>query len=89
VSAASYGPVAQAGWNGVASRIGADGSVDGICVGTNYASDALYYYYRPARDDEHGYGPVLLAGAEMIRVLQNPHLDIHELWGGASAYSVK
>jgi rhamnogalacturonyl hydrolase YesR len=89
VSGPSYGPVAQVGWNGVASRIQADGSVDGICVGTNYASDALYYYYRPARDDEHGYGPVLLAGAEMIRVLQNQHLWIHEVWGGAPVYSVK
>ena len=24
----------------------------------------------------HGYGPVLLAGAEMIRLLQNPAIDI-------------
>jgi len=89
VSAPSYGPVAQAGWNGVASRIGADGSVDGVCVGTNYASDVLYYYYRPARDDEHGYGPVLLAGSEMIKLLRNPHLVIHEAWGGAALYNVK
>jgi rhamnogalacturonyl hydrolase YesR len=89
VSAPSYGPVAQAGWNGVASRIGADGSVDGVCVGTNYASDVLYYYYRPARDDEHGYGPVLLAGSEMINLLRNPHLVIHEAWGGAALYNVK
>jgi rhamnogalacturonyl hydrolase YesR len=89
VSAASFGPVAQAGWNGVASRIGTDGSVDGVCVGTSLASDALYYYYRPERDDEHGYGAVLLAGSEMIRVLRNPHLSIHELWGGAAVYDVK
>jgi unsaturated rhamnogalacturonyl hydrolase len=77
ISSASYGPVALVGWSGVASKVGADGSVDGVCIGTNYASDILYYYHRPARDDPHGYGPVLLAGSEMIRLAQNDRLDIH------------
>jgi unsaturated rhamnogalacturonyl hydrolase len=77
VSAASYGPVALVGWSGVASKVGPDGAVDGVCIGTNYASDIMYYYHRPARDDVHGYGPVLLAGSEMIRLVQNEHLDIH------------
>jgi len=65
------------GWSGIASKVGADGSVDGVCIGTNYASDIMYYYHRPARDDPHGYGPVLLAGSEMIRLVQNENLDIH------------
>jgi rhamnogalacturonyl hydrolase YesR len=77
ISAASYGPVAVAGWSGVSTKVGPDGSVNGVCVGTDYASDMIYYYHRPDRDDVHGYGPVLLAGSEMIRLLQNEHLDIH------------
>jgi rhamnogalacturonyl hydrolase YesR len=71
-----YGPAAQAGWNGVVSRIGSDGHIDGTCIGTSYAADYIYYYHRPQRDDVHGYGPTLLAGAEMIRMLQNDHLRI-------------
>ena len=50
--------------------------VDQTCVGTSYADDAIYYYHRPAIDDIHGYGPVLLAGAEMIRLMKNDHFKI-------------
>lgn len=76
INAPSYGPLAQAGWNGVSSQVGADGAVNHVCVGTNYAQDGMYYYNRPEHDDQHGYGPVLLAGAEMIRLIRNPHLSI-------------
>ena len=69
----SYGSVAQAGWIGVTTRVNAKGQVEGTCVGTTLASDHVYYYNRPQSVyATHGYGPVLLAGAEMIRLLQNP-----------------
>ena len=72
-----YGSVAQAGWIGVSTRVNARGQVEGSCVGTTLASDHVYYYNRPASVyATHGYGPVLLAGAEMIRLLQNPAIDI-------------
>jgi hypothetical protein len=45
-------------------------------VGTNYANDYTYYYNRPAMDDVHGYGPTLLCGAEMLRLIKNEKLDI-------------
>ena len=70
----SYGSVAVAGWDGLSTRISPDGKVDGTCVGTNYADDAVYYYNRPAIDDIHGYGPTLLAASEIIRLMQNEHL---------------
>jgi unsaturated rhamnogalacturonyl hydrolase len=76
LNAGDYGTVAIVGWNAVASKVGADGSVDGVCVGTNLAREAMYYYNRPAHDDVHGYGPVLLAGSEIIRLVQNEHVDI-------------
>ena len=77
VAPVAYGSVAQAGWIGVSTRVNARGQVEGSCVGTTLASDHVYYYNRPVSVyATHGYGPVLLAGAEMIRLLQNPAIDI-------------
>jgi unsaturated rhamnogalacturonyl hydrolase len=81
ISPVTYGSIAQAGWVGVSTRINAKGQVEGTCVGTTFASDQIYYYHRPASVyATHGYGPVLLAGAEMIKLLKNPAIDIqHKL----------
>jgi rhamnogalacturonyl hydrolase YesR len=81
IAPVSYGSVAQAGWIGVSTRVNARGQVEGTCVGTTLASDHVYYYNRPQSVyATHGYGPVLLAGAEMIRLLQNPAIDVqHKL----------
>jgi rhamnogalacturonyl hydrolase YesR len=74
-----YGPVAVLGWNAVASRVNKDGAVEGTCVGTGIAFDPAYYYYRPVHKyAAHGYGPVLLAGGEMIRLLKNTHLKTND-----------
>jgi len=68
----AYGPVAQLGWNAVSSKINGQGQVEGTCVGTGMAFDPAFYYYRPVNVyAAHGYGPVLLAGAEMIHLLKN------------------
>ena len=61
---AAYGPVALEGWNGLSTRVDDQGHITGTCIGTGYADDYVYYYHRPAVDDIHGYGPVLLAGSE-------------------------
>jgi unsaturated rhamnogalacturonyl hydrolase len=81
IAPVTYGSVAQAGWIGVTTRVNARGQVEGTCVGTTLASDHVYYYNRPASVwATHGYGPVLLAGAEMLRLLQNPAIDVqHKL----------
>ena len=71
-----YGPPAIIGWNGLASRVLPDGRVGGICEGTTYASDFTYYTYRGAGSDTLFVGPVLYAGAEVIRLLENPKLQI-------------
>jgi unsaturated rhamnogalacturonyl hydrolase len=89
ISAASYGPVAQAGWNAVAAKVNPQGGVDVVCVGTNFGSDSMFYYHRPATDDIHGYGPALLAGAEMIRLVTNPHLSIQYSHSGVYIYTLK
>jgi rhamnogalacturonyl hydrolase YesR len=82
LDAAGYGPVALAAWNGLTTQVTADGRVTGVCVGTSYADDYAYYYYRPRQDDVHGYGPVLLAGSEIIRMLNNPAIRINAGRGG-------
>ena len=72
IDAATYGSVAQAGWLGLAEKVTANGQVDASCVGTTLASDSVYYYNRPTSlFHGHAYGPVLLAGAEMLRLYEN------------------
>jgi len=72
-----YGPVALTGWNATQTRVLENGAVDGTCEGTTFAHDNTYYYHRgKSIYATHGYGPVLYAGAEMIRLLQNDKLDV-------------
>ena len=67
-----YAPVAQTGWQALAKRIHENGEIEGICVGTTAAYDAVYYYNRPTNlGAMQGYGPTLLAGAEMITLLRS------------------
>lgn len=71
-----YAPVAQTAWKAVEQRIRPDGMVEGICYATTAAYDAVYYYNRPTRlDAMQGYGPVLLAGAEVITMLRSFDID--------------
>lgn len=70
LDAVSYGPVAHLGWNAVSTQVNEEGQVEGTCVGTGMAFDPAFYYYRPVNKyAAHGYGPILLAGAEMIHIL--------------------
>lgn len=72
-----YGPVAITGWNAVKSQVLPNGAVDGTCEGTTFAHDNVYYYNRgKSIYATHGYGPVLYAGGEMIRLLQNDKFEI-------------
>jgi unsaturated rhamnogalacturonyl hydrolase len=80
-----YGPVAQTGWNALATRILANGQVDGVCEGTTYAHDNVYYYHRgQGAFSTHGYGPALYAGAEMIKLLKNDKLEIIKARSGSA-----
>lgn len=68
----AYGPVANLGWQAVSTKINTKGQVEGTCVGTGMAFDAAFYYYRPINvHAAHGYGPVLMAGAEMIKLIRS------------------
>ena len=67
------------GWNAVSTKVTAKGQVDGTCVGTGMAFDPAFYYYRPVNVyAAHSYGPVLLAGAEIISLLNNHTFEIND-----------
>jgi rhamnogalacturonyl hydrolase YesR len=72
ISPVAYGSVAQAGWLALERQVNEKGQLENSCVGTTFASDAVYYYNRPVSAHHgHAYGPVLMAGAEMIELLKN------------------
>ncbi len=69
LDALTYGPTVSLGWNAVAQKVNAQGQVEGTCIGTGMGFDPAFYYYRPTSVfAAHGYGPVLLAGAEVIEL---------------------
>ncbi|PRD54216.1 glycoside hydrolase family 88/105 protein [Sphingobacterium gobiense] len=79
LDAISYGPVAQLGWSAVSTQINEHGQVEGTCVGTGMAFDPAYYYHRPVNAyAAHGYGPTLLAGAEMITLIKKFYPKIND-----------
>jgi rhamnogalacturonyl hydrolase YesR len=72
----AHGPVASIGWNAVAQKVNARGQVEGACVGTGMGWEPVFYAYRPVSVyAAHGYGPVLLAGAEMIALRKGRGAD--------------
>ena len=80
LDALAYGPVVSLGWNAVAAKVNAKGQVEGTCVGTGVGWDPMFYMYRPVHVlAAHGYGPVLLAGAEMIELRRKqPDIGMHD-----------
>lgn len=79
IDAQSYGPVAVLGWNAVQTKVNSQGQVEGTCVGTGMAFDPAFYYYRPVNvAAAHGYGPVMMAGAEMLKLLRNYQIVIND-----------
>ena len=64
-----YFSVARLGWEGVLSKIRADGQIEGVCTGTVVSDDLFDYYSRPTPiNDIHGVGAVLLAGSEILQL---------------------
>ncbi len=75
----AYGPVAFMGWQAVNSSVNERGQVENVCVGTGMGFDAAFYAYRPVHVmAAHGYGPTLLAGAEIIQMLKKKHPKMND-----------
>ncbi len=79
IDAAAYAPTALLAWNAVTTKVNAKGQVEGTCVGTGMAFDPAFYYYRPTSPfAAHGYGPTLLAGAEIYTLLKTHTFEIND-----------
>lgn len=75
----AHAPLALLAWNAVNTKVNDKGQVEGTCVGTGMAFDPAFYYYRPINVyAAHGYGPVLLAGAAMYKLLKEHPADIND-----------
>lgn len=75
----TYAPMAMLAWNAVTTKINNKGQIEGTCVGTGMAFDPLFYYHRPVNVyAAHGYGPVILAGAEVYQLVGNNAFKIND-----------
>jgi len=79
LDARAYAPMTLLAWNAVTSKVNAKGQVEGTCVGTGMAFDPAFYYHRPTSAfAAHGYGPTLLAGAEVLNMLKTHSFEIND-----------
>jgi rhamnogalacturonyl hydrolase YesR len=79
IDAQAYGPAAVLGWNATQTKVNEQGQVEGTCVGTGMAFDPAFYYHRPINvAAAHGYGPVIMAGAEMLKLIKNYQIVIND-----------
>ncbi len=79
IDAKAYGPAVMLGWNAVAKQVNEEGQVEGTCVGTGMGFDPAYYCHRPVSVfAAHGYGPVLLAGGEVIKLLKQNYPKMND-----------
>jgi rhamnogalacturonyl hydrolase YesR len=79
LDAKAYAPASLLGWSAVSTKVTAIGQVEGTCVGTGMAFDPAFYYYRPVNVfAAHGYGPVLLAGSEIINLLKQYNFEFND-----------
>ncbi|GGF23119.1 glycoside hydrolase family 88/105 protein [Echinicola rosea] len=75
----AYAPMTLLAWNAVSTKVSDKGQVEGTCVGTGMGFDPAFYYHRPINPyAAHGYGPVIAAGAEIIRMLQMHDFEIND-----------
>jgi len=75
----TFGPMTLLAWNAVTTKVNAKGQVEGTCVGTGMAFDPAFYYHRPiSAFAAHGYGPVLLAGSEVLTMIKTHKFEIND-----------
>jgi len=71
ISRNTWAPIVLRGWNGLKAKVNSTGQVEGTCISTSLGWDDTYYLNRPTDvTAAHGYGPIFLAGSEIIYLLQ-------------------
>lgn len=67
----AYRDVAISGWQGIVPQVNEEGGVENTCVGTGLGWTNTFYANRPVSVfAAHGYGPVLLAAAEIMQMVR-------------------
>ncbi|MFT4032547.1 MAG: glycoside hydrolase family 88 protein [Siphonobacter sp.] len=75
----AYAPACMLAWHAVSTKVNDKGQVEGTCVGTGMGFDPAFYYHRPISPfAAHGYGPVIMAGAEILTLLKNKSFEIND-----------
>ncbi len=79
IDAQTYGAQVLLAWNACRTKVNAQGQVEGTCVGTGMGFDPAFYAYRPVHAmAAHGYGPMIWAGSEVIRMLRSTHPKMND-----------
>jgi len=79
IDAKAYAPATLLAWNALTTKVNEKGQVEGTCVGTGMAFDPAFYYHRPTSPfAAHGYGPTLLAGAEVLNLMKTHKFEIND-----------
>ncbi len=73
---ADYKEFALKGWQGILTQIEEDGTVNGICQGTEIGKNLEFYFNRKIRKhDPRGLGAVITAGMEISKLMQSSTLN--------------
>jgi rhamnogalacturonyl hydrolase YesR len=79
IDAKAYGPAAILGWHALSTKINDKGQVEDVVVGTGMGFDPAYYYHRQKSVmAAHGYGPAILAAAEIIELSRKTKFVIND-----------
>lgn len=75
----AYGAQTLLAWNAISTQINERGQVENTVVGSGMAFDRAFYCHRPVHVmAAHGYGPVIWAGSEIIRLLKQTHPKMND-----------
>ena len=71
ISRPTWAPIVLRGWNALTTKVNSIGQVEGTCIATGLGWDDTHYLTRPQSvNAAHGYGPIFLAGSEIIYLLK-------------------
>ena len=76
-----YRDVAMAGWQGIVSQRQANGDIAGSTTGVSSSTSPAYFLnYPTVNNGDHLFGPLFLAGAEMIKLLNSYGKPVPKDW---------
>lgn len=79
IDAQAYGAQVLLAWQACQTKVNAQGQVEGTCVGTGMGFDPAFYAYRPVHAmAAHGYGPIVWAGGEVIKMLRTQYPKMND-----------